>query len=58
MLKRVMILPQHQTPSRKSIGGFVFFLAGGAISWRSKQQSLVAQSSVEAELIALSFSIR
>ena len=33
-------------------------LAGGAISWSSKQQTCVAQSSVEAEYVALSFAIR
>ena len=47
-----------EVPSRKSIGGYLFMLASGAVTWRSKQQSLVAQSSVEAELIALSFAIR
>ena len=39
--------------SRKSTEGFVFLLAGGAVSWRSKKQSIVATSSCEAEYIAL-----
>jgi hypothetical protein len=37
---------------RKSTSGFVFMLAGGAISWGSKKQSAVALSSTEAEYIA------
>lgn len=38
---------------RKSTSGFVFKLAGAAISWQSKKQSTVASSTVEAEYIAL-----
>jgi hypothetical protein len=37
---------------RKSTSGFVFMLAGGAVSWGSKKQSAVALSSTEAEYIA------
>jgi len=37
---------------RKSVGGFVFDVAGGSISWSLKKQSTVATSSVEAEYIA------
>lgn len=32
--------------------------AGGAIDWRSKQQSVVAQSSKASEFVALSFCVR
>jgi hypothetical protein len=39
---------------RKSTTGSVFILAGGAVSWMSKKQSLVALSTTEAEYIALS----
>ena len=39
--------------NRKSTSCFVFKLCGGAISWRSKQQSTVALSTAEAEYIAL-----
>lgn len=39
--------------SRKSTSGYVFMLAGAAISWRSKQQDIIAKSSCEAEYIAL-----
>jgi hypothetical protein len=37
---------------RKSTSGYVFTLAGGAVSWSSKKQSSVALSSTEAEYIA------
>jgi Reverse transcriptase (RNA-dependent DNA polymerase) len=37
---------------RKSTSGYVFMLAGGAISWSSKKQPSVALSSTEAEYIA------
>ena len=40
--------------TRKSTGGFVFTLAGGIVSWKTKRQSVVALSSTEAEYIALS----
>uniref|UniRef100_A0A7N2MYJ8 Uncharacterized protein n=1 Tax=Quercus lobata TaxID=97700 RepID=A0A7N2MYJ8_QUELO len=39
--------------SRKSPSGFVFMLCGGAIAWKSKKQECVAQSTMEAEYIAL-----
>ena len=38
--------------TRKSTSGYVFMLAGGAISWKSAKQSLIAQSTMEAEFIA------
>jgi hypothetical protein len=38
----------------KSTGGYVAFAAKGPVSWQSKRQSVVAQSSTEAEYIALS----
>ena len=38
---------------RKSIGGFVFLLNGGAISWTSKKQSSIALSTTEAEYMAM-----
>ena len=37
---------------RKSIGGYAFMLGNAAISWSSKKQSLVAQSTKEAEYMA------
>lgn len=41
----------HRT--RKSTSGFVFTVGGTAVAWRSKQQNLVALSSMESEYIAL-----
>jgi len=38
---------------RESVSGFVFTLAGGAVSWSSKKQSSVALSSTESEYMAL-----
>ena len=38
--------------SRKSTSGYIFMLAGGAISWKSVKQTLVASSTMEAEFIA------
>ena len=37
----------------RSTSGYVSFLAGGPISWQSKRQSVVAQSSTEAEYITM-----
>ena len=38
--------------SRKSTSGYVYLLAGGAISWRSAKQSITATSTMEAEFVA------
>ena len=38
---------------RRSITGFVFTMCGGAISWKSSLQSIVALLIIEAEYIAL-----
>ena len=37
---------------RRSTSGYVFSLFGGAVSWMSKRQSVVALSTTEAEYIA------
>lgn len=42
------------TEDRRSQSGSVIILAGGAISWKSKKQSTVSLSTMEAEYIALS----
>lgn len=45
---------QGDPDDRKSTSGYLFTIAGGAISWRSKKQDSVAMSSMEAEYIAAS----
>jgi hypothetical protein len=42
-----------QNYDRHSFSAYVFFFAGGAISWSSRKQRVVALSSTEAELIAV-----
>ena len=39
--------------SRKSTSGYVFQICGGAVSWSSRKQTVVATSSCEAEYVAL-----
>ena len=38
--------------SRKSTSGYIFMLAGGAVSWRSVKQTLTATSTMEAEFVS------
>ena len=40
--------------TRRSTSGYVFTMAGGAVTWSSKRQSTVALSTVEAEYVAMS----
>ncbi|XP_040971847.1 secreted RxLR effector protein 161-like [Gossypium hirsutum] len=38
--------------SRKSTSGYIYLLAGGAISWKSVKQTLVASSTMASEFVA------
>ena len=38
--------------SRRSTSGYIYLLAGGAISWRSAKQTLITSSTMEAEFVA------
>jgi hypothetical protein len=42
----------------KSTTGYIFFIAEGPISWKSKLQSIIAQSTTEAEYIAINAAIK
>jgi len=46
------------TDNRKSTSEYIFIVAGGAITWRSKKQETIALSSTEAEYVALSEAAR
>ena len=43
---------------RKSVTGYVFMLAGCAITWKTKKQQTVAMSSTEAEYMALGETVK
>lgn len=43
---------------RKSMSGYVFILAGAAVMWKVKRQTVVALSTAEAEYIAASYATR
>ena len=38
--------------SHKSTSGYIFMMAGGAVSWRSVKQTLTATSTIEAEFVS------
>ncbi|KAM5550465.1 hypothetical protein ABKV19_027563, partial [Rosa sericea] len=39
--------------SMKSTCGYVYMLAGGAVAWKTMKQSLIATSTMQAEIIAI-----
>uniref|UniRef100_A0ACD5Z493 Uncharacterized protein n=1 Tax=Avena sativa TaxID=4498 RepID=A0ACD5Z493_AVESA len=49
---------QGDPDDRKSTSGYIYTLAGGAVSWCSKKQDSVALSSMEAEYIAASEAVK
>ncbi|XP_059071068.1 secreted RxLR effector protein 161-like [Cryptomeria japonica] len=51
-VKRVFKYLRGDIDSRRSIGGYVFTIFGGAVSWMSKQQVVVALSTTEVESMA------
>ena len=55
LLEVIPTIHQHGgcLESRKSTSGYVFQICGGAVSWSSRKQTVVATSSCEAEFIAL-----
>uniref|UniRef100_A0A2N9I4J9 Integrase catalytic domain-containing protein n=1 Tax=Fagus sylvatica TaxID=28930 RepID=A0A2N9I4J9_FAGSY len=50
--KKVMRLCWKSRDDKKSTSGYVFMLGGGAISWKSVKQTLVASSTMQAEFVA------
>src|SRR5256714_14373614 len=44
--------------TRKSVGAYIFKLGHGPISWKTKQQTIVTISTMEAEYVALSDAAR
>jgi hypothetical protein len=47
-----------EIPGRKSTSGYAFMLGGACIAWSSRLQSVVAQSTAEAEYIAVAHAAR
>lgn len=43
--------------SRKSTFGYIFISARGAISWKSGKRSIIATSTMEAELVATVYAL-
>ena len=43
---------------RKSTAGYLYMLSGGAISWKSQKEPIVALSTMDAEYIALCFAVQ
>lgn len=41
------------TDDSKATSGYIFSIDGGAVSWKSKKQTILAQSIMEFEMIAI-----
>lgn len=48
----------NDTDERRSFSGYVFLMAGAAVTWSCKRQSTVAVSSTETEYIAMAFTAK
>jgi len=46
------------TDDRKLTSGYLFQISGAAVNWRSKKQTCVALSTVEAEYMALAHAMQ
>jgi Reverse transcriptase (RNA-dependent DNA polymerase)/gag-polypeptide of LTR copia-type/Integrase core domain len=44
--------------SAKSTSGYIFYIANGPVTWKSKLQSIIAQSTTEAEYIAINIAAK
>ena len=44
--------------SAKSTSGYIFYIANGPITWKSKLQTIIAQSTTEAEYIAINIAAK
>jgi hypothetical protein len=44
--------------SAKSTSGYIFYIANGPFSWKSKLQSIIAQSTTKAEYIAINAALK
>ena len=48
----------NNVDDRKSTSAYLFLKNGGAVSWRSKKQSIIAKSPMESEYIALTDAVK
>ena len=43
---------------RRSTSGYIFYLSGGPVSWKTRKQSCVALSTAESEYVALASAVQ
>jgi hypothetical protein len=58
LVKKSELNPQKLAISRKSTSGYIFCIAGGAVSWSSKKQSVAPLSSTESEYVGFSLAAK